>query len=58
MTKRYFVYFDELATHPAEPYGFDDYTQADSYANMLYGHDHKPDIRKEYANELNVSEAA
>lgn len=58
MMKRYFVYYDQFATHPAEPYGFDDYGQAEGYATMLYGHYHKADIRKEYASELNVAEAA
>lgn len=55
--KRFFVYYNALAKNPAETEGFDTYEQAAGFAVMMYGHDHKPDIRKEFYNDLNIAEA-
>lgn len=57
MNKRYFVYEDELATHPLDPYGCDSHEEADALAVMAYGPNHHADIRKEYPDQMKVAAA-
>lgn len=55
MSKRFYVYEDELASHPLDPYGCDSHEEADALAVMAYGPNHHAVIRKEYPDQMKVA---